>query len=378
MLVGVTYVLYSLDPRLFLNSRDRAGLPLHPARGHRREPGLPGGGRHAHAVLQPPARADVRRLRAGGARPAAGRAGQRRADHERQHDRQPDRPAHHGGDRPDHRRRRRPQAGDGADGSGANQGFLKNTPVEINEAEVPIRVLRYGLAQDSAGPGLHRGGLGTELIFRALSPNTRVTARNRDRTVFTGWGIAGGRAGAPSRLRQEPGPTGRGEPGQHRHRPHRAGRRDPRHLAAAPAAGATRCSATRRPCCATSAAAGSRPSRRRADYGVVDRATARSTTRRPPRCAPRWRATGRRTASTIYGPAREAFEAVWTDANYDALTECLASAAGALALLRQAPDLRRHRRRCRTAPERTDGTAVRRLHAEMLAEFPELRRLAAE
>ena len=34
---------------------------------------------------------------------------------------------------------------DGTDGSGANSSFLKNTPVEINEAEVPIRILRYGL-----------------------------------------------------------------------------------------------------------------------------------------------------------------------------------------------------------------------------------------
>lgn len=87
---------------------------------------------------------------------------------------------------------------DGADGSGANQGFLKNTPVEINEVEAGIKVLRYGLAKDSAGPGLHRGGLGTEMEFQAFTPNTKVTARNRDRTRFTGWGIAGGKAGSAS------------------------------------------------------------------------------------------------------------------------------------------------------------------------------------
>ena len=94
---------------------------------------------------------------------------------------------------------------DGLDASGANQGFLKNTPTEINEAEAGIKVLRYGLAPDSAGPGLHRGGLATEMTFQAFSPNTRVTARNRDRTRFTGWGIAGGRAGAPSRFILNPG-----------------------------------------------------------------------------------------------------------------------------------------------------------------------------
>ena len=96
-------------------------------------------------------------------------------------------------------------AGDGADGSGANQGFLKNTPVEINEVEAGIKVLKYGLATDSGGPGEHRGGLGTDMVFQAFSPNTRVTARNRDRTTFTGWGIAGGKAGGASIFIKNPG-----------------------------------------------------------------------------------------------------------------------------------------------------------------------------
>jgi hypothetical protein len=34
--------------------------------------------------------------------------------------------------------------GDGTDGSGADAAYLKNTPVEITEAEVPIRFRRYG------------------------------------------------------------------------------------------------------------------------------------------------------------------------------------------------------------------------------------------
>ena len=94
---------------------------------------------------------------------------------------------------------------DGQDGSGATAGFLKNTPVEVNEVEAGIKVLRYGLAPDSAGPGLHRGGMGTDMVFQAFSPNTRVTARNRDRTRFTGWGIAGGRSGGASRFILNPG-----------------------------------------------------------------------------------------------------------------------------------------------------------------------------
>ena len=93
---------------------------------------------------------------------------------------------------------------DGNDGSGANQGFLKNTPVEVNEVEAGIKVHRYGLVTDSAGPGKHRGGLGTEMIFESLAPNTKITARNRDRTEFSGWGIAGGEAGGASSFLRNP------------------------------------------------------------------------------------------------------------------------------------------------------------------------------
>src|SRR5579883_317070 len=87
---------------------------------------------------------------------------------------------------------------DGSNGSGGNAGFLKNTPVEINEVEVPVRILRYGLTPDSGGAGKHRGGLSVTLEFEAFSPNTVVTARNRDRTRFQAWGLLGGKAGASS------------------------------------------------------------------------------------------------------------------------------------------------------------------------------------
>ena len=97
--------------------------------------------------------------------------------------------------------------GDGNDGSGANQGFLKNTPTEVNEVEAGILVHRYGLMKNSAGPGKHRGGLGTEMVFEALAPNTKITARNRDRTRFAGWGIVGGKAGAVSAFVRNPGKT---------------------------------------------------------------------------------------------------------------------------------------------------------------------------
>ncbi|MGE0718370.1 MAG: hydantoinase B/oxoprolinase family protein [Alphaproteobacteria bacterium] len=95
--------------------------------------------------------------------------------------------------------------GDGPNGSGADAAYLKNTPVEINEAEVPIKILRYGLAKDSGGAGRWRGGLATQLEFQVFSPNTRITARNRDRCRFRPWGILGGRAGKPSNFILNPG-----------------------------------------------------------------------------------------------------------------------------------------------------------------------------
>ena len=96
-------------------------------------------------------------------------------------------------------------SGDGSDASGANVAFLRNTPVEINEAEVPIRITRYGVVPGSAGVGKYRGGLGTVMEFRVFSPGTLVTARNRDRSRFASWGVLGGKAGAVSRFTRNPG-----------------------------------------------------------------------------------------------------------------------------------------------------------------------------
>lgn len=95
--------------------------------------------------------------------------------------------------------------GDGSDASGGNVAFLRNTPVEINEAEVPIRILKYGLVPGSAGAGKYRGGLGTVMEFRVFAPGTIVTARNRDRSRFASWGMKGGKAGSVSLFRRNPG-----------------------------------------------------------------------------------------------------------------------------------------------------------------------------
>jgi N-methylhydantoinase B len=96
----------------------------------------------------------------------------------------------------------------GFDGQDGSNSFLKNTPVEITEAEVPIRVHAYGLMPDTGGPGLYRGGMGTQMTFQLFSPNSVVTARNRDRVRFSSWGVQGGRAGATCGFVRNPGTAG--------------------------------------------------------------------------------------------------------------------------------------------------------------------------
>jgi N-methylhydantoinase B len=265
---------------------------------------------------------------------------------------------------------------DGADGSGANQGFLKNTPVEINEAEVPLRFDRYGLAKDSGGAGKHRGGLATEMRFEVFAPNTRVTARNRDRTVFAGWGLRGGKPGANSSFWLNPGSnhavnlrntdivkvgpgdvvyvacggaSGYGDPLQ----------RDPDKVALDVRRGFVS------------------EAKAREDYGVVLRngaVDAAATAKLRSEMSAKRPETDR---LFDYGAARDAHEAIWTDANYAALTELLASQPvhwrfylkhrlfDAVAAL---PATQR----------KGDGSEVRSAFARLMLEFPQLRREAAE
>ncbi len=119
---------------------------------------------------------------------------------------------------------------DGSDGAGGATGFLRNTPIEISEAEVPIRFLRYGLEPDTGAPGRYRGGLSAIMEFEISSPETVVTARNRNRSIMPGWGVNA--AGpAPSRNSTEPWPRQRSVARQYRCRVLRARRYHPGHRA---------------------------------------------------------------------------------------------------------------------------------------------------
>ncbi len=211
--------------------------------------------------------------------------------------------------------------GDGTNGSGADAAYLKNTPVEITEAEVPIEVVRYGLLADSGGAGRWRGGLATALDFRVSAPNTRITARNRDRSRFRPWGILGGKAGEPSDFVLNPGTRREqilgntdilvAEPGDiiHIHSPGGGGRGSP--LDREPAEVLLD---VERGYVSVAAAA--------ARYGVVIR---NGTVALPATEARRAIMRGEESGADLdFGPERYAFETLWTRDNYDALTDILA------------------------------------------------------
>jgi N-methylhydantoinase B len=210
---------------------------------------------------------------------------------------------------------------DGTNGSGADSAYLKNTPIEITETEVPIRILRYGLMPDTGGAGRWRGGLATALDFTVFAPNSRVTARNRDRCRFRPWGILGGKAGAPSDFVLNPGTprqrvlgnidTLAMDPGDvlHIHSPGGGGRGDP--LVREPERVLLD---VRRGY--VSAAAAER------DYGVVIRDGALDL---PATEALRAALHTPVSGHFRFGPEREAHEAIWTEAAYAEMTDIMTS-----------------------------------------------------
>lgn len=89
------------------------------------------------------------------------------------------------------------QLHDGMDGFANFATNSANRPVERIEAELPIRVWRYGLRADSEGPGKYRGGLGLEREWELLTKEAVLTIR-ADRVRFAPWGLQGGWEGSRS------------------------------------------------------------------------------------------------------------------------------------------------------------------------------------
>lgn len=89
--------------------------------------------------------------------------------------------------------------GAGLDAVQSHMTNTLNTPLEILEAEYPLRVRRYAIRRGSGGEGRHRGGDGLvrEFEFLADAHFTLLTERRRRAP----WGLAGGQPGSPGRNR---------------------------------------------------------------------------------------------------------------------------------------------------------------------------------
>ena len=94
-----------------------------------------------------------------------------------------------GGGRPDK---------NGIDGVASAVVNFANNPVEVLEAELPLRIEQYGYLPDTGGAGQHRGGLSLVRDFRLLAEEATLQIR-ADRTKYFPYGLQGGKAGAPSR-----------------------------------------------------------------------------------------------------------------------------------------------------------------------------------
>jgi N-methylhydantoinase B len=85
---------------------------------------------------------------------------------------------------------------DGLDGHPGPMSNLANTPIELLEAEQPLRIDQYGFVADTGGPGKYRGGLSVVRDFRLLEEAT-LQIRS-DRRKFPPYGLYGGKPGTPA------------------------------------------------------------------------------------------------------------------------------------------------------------------------------------
>lgn len=86
-------------------------------------------------------------------------------------------------------------AHDGQEGVPHMASNQANVPVEVIEADYPIRIERYGIAPDTAGAGRNRGGFGIIRDYRILQDGLYFGVRS-DKLRFPPHGLEGGRAGA--------------------------------------------------------------------------------------------------------------------------------------------------------------------------------------
>jgi N-methylhydantoinase B len=83
----------------------------------------------------------------------------------------------------------------GLDGVHTHMTNTRNTPVEVLEHDYPLLVERYGLRENSGGPGHFPGGRGLVRDFRFLTPVT--ISLLSERRAHAPYGLHGGGPGAP-------------------------------------------------------------------------------------------------------------------------------------------------------------------------------------
>ncbi len=86
---------------------------------------------------------------------------------------------------------------DGIDGISSIMIAVANTPAEIVEREMPIRIRRYELVEDTCGAGRFRGGASVARHYEVEVP-TELSIRS-DRNLIAPYGLFGGRNGALGR-----------------------------------------------------------------------------------------------------------------------------------------------------------------------------------
>lgn len=93
---------------------------------------------------------------------------------------------------------------DGQDGGPWCLGNVANVPVEVLEAESPVRIERYEFMPDTDGAGKYRGALGLVREYRLLADGALVQLRS-DRQKHPPYGLFGGHDGGPGHIVMNPG-----------------------------------------------------------------------------------------------------------------------------------------------------------------------------
>jgi N-methylhydantoinase B len=84
-------------------------------------------------------------------------------------------------------------------------GNVTNQPIEMIEAQFPLRIERYGMVANSGGPGRQRGAPAYVREYRMLTDDVTVVMRS-DRRAYLPYGLDGGAPGTPSWNIINPGP----------------------------------------------------------------------------------------------------------------------------------------------------------------------------